>query len=107
MSRGDARDITEPAEVTGLIAALRTGEVTLAEVADCFRRRSWPRTRRAAPRTSLEMAEQQDPEPDVPGSYDELTGAYDRGELTAEQYDALAEAIAESIRSDAEGSARS
>lgn len=94
-------------EVADLISALRTGQVPLAEVADRFRRRSWPRTRRPTPRTSLEMAEQLDPAADVPGSYDDLTGAYDRGELTAEQYDALSQAVAESIRAEAEGSARS
>ena len=92
-------------EVADLIAALRTGEVSLAEVADCFRHRSWPRTRRAPGRTALEMAEQQDPEPDVPGSYDDLTGAYDNGELTAEQYDVLSEAAAESIRAQAQRAA--
>jgi hypothetical protein len=53
------------------------------------------------------MAEQLDPAADVPGSYDDLTGAYDRGELTAEQYDALSQAVAESIRAEAEGSAGS
>ena len=89
-------------EVTDLISALRTGHVTLAEVADRFRRRSWPQTRRPTPRTSLEVAEQLDPEADLPGSYDELTGAYDKGELTAAQYDALSQAVAESIRADAE-----
>jgi hypothetical protein len=92
-------------EVTDLISALRTGHVTLSEVADRFRRRPWPRTRRPAPRTSLEVAEQLDPEADLPGSYDEVTGAYDNGELTAEQYDALSQAVAESIRAEAERSA--
>lgn len=94
-------------EVTDLITALKAGEVTMEEVTGRFRLRSWPRTRRPTPRTSLEMAEQQDPEPDVPGSYDELTGAYDNGELTADQYDALCEAVAESIRAEAERSPRS
>ena len=89
-------------EVIDLISALRSGQVTLAEVADRFRRRSWPRTRRPTPRTGLEMADQQDPEADVPGSYDDLTGAYDNGQLTAEQYDALSQAVAESIRAEAE-----
>jgi hypothetical protein len=92
-------------EVTDLISALRSGQATLAEVADCFRRRTWPRTRRPTPGTSLEVAEQQDPEADVPGSYDDLTGAYDNGELTGEQYDALSQAVAESIRAEAERSA--
>ena len=94
-------------EVDDLIAALRSGDSTLDEVAERFRRRSWPRTRRRTPWTALEMAVQQDPEPDVPGSYDDVTAAYDRGELTALQYDVLSEAIADSIRAEAERSAES
>jgi predicted RNA-binding protein associated with RNAse of E/G family len=89
-------------EVDDLIAALRSGNMTLTEVADRFRVRSWPRTRHAAARTPLEWAEQQDPAPDLPGSYDDLTGAYDRGQLTAEEYDVLCDAIADSIRAKAE-----
>jgi len=87
-------------EVTELIAALRRGELSLDELANNFRRRHWPRTRRHAPITPAEMAEQQDPEPDVPGSYDDLTGAYDRGEITREQYRILVQAAAESIRAE-------
>lgn len=89
-------------EVDYLISALRSGNLTLTEVADRFRARSWPRSRRAAAQTPLEWAEQQDPQPDVPGSYDDLTGAYDRGQLTAEQYDVLSGAVADSIRVKAE-----
>jgi hypothetical protein len=89
-------------EVDDLISALRSGNVTLTEVADRFRVRSWPRTRRAPAQTPLESAEQHDPQPDVPGSYDDLTGAYDRGQLTAEQYDVLSDAVADSIRAEAE-----
>jgi len=46
----------------------------------------------------MELAEraQQDPEPDVPGSFDDVVAAYDRGELTRDQYRILAEAVAES-----------
>lgn len=93
-------------EVDDLISALRSGNLTLNEVAERFRVRSWPRVRREAPQTALEWAEQQDPEPDVPGSYDDLTGAYDRGELTAEQYDVLSDAVADSIRAEAERRSR-
>lgn len=89
-------------EVYDLISALRSGNLTLSEVADRFRVRPWPRTRRALAQTPLEWAEQQDPEADVPGSYDDLTGAYDRGQLTAEQYDVLSDAVADSIRAKAE-----
>lgn len=89
-----------PSEVTDLIAALRAGTLSLDEVAERFRLRSWPRTRRPAPRTPTEMAESLDPEPDVPGSYDDLTAAYDRKEITWQQYRTLVEAAADSIRAE-------
>jgi hypothetical protein len=84
-------------EVTDLIAALRAGTLSLEEVAERFRHRSWPRTRRPAPSTPAEVAESLDPAPDVPGSYDDLTGAYDRKQITWEEYRTLVEAAADSI----------
>jgi hypothetical protein len=89
-------------EVTELIAALRNGSLSLEQVSQRFRERTWPRTRKPAPKSYLEMAAAalEDPEPDVPGSFDEVTAAYDRGELTRPQYRALAEAVAESLRSE-------
>jgi hypothetical protein len=86
------------AEVSELLAALRAGAVTVDEVAEQFRLRAWARSRRPAPRTYREMAEQLDPGLPVPGSIDEVTAAYDRGDLTAEQYDVLAAAIADAFR---------
>lgn len=90
------------AEVTELIAALRNGSLSLDEVAQRFRERTWPRTRKPAPASYLEMAAAalEDPEPDVPGSFDEVTAAYDRGELTRTQYRVLAEAVADSLRAE-------
>jgi hypothetical protein len=93
MSAGEAE-----VEVSELLAALRAGSVTLAEVAKQFRQRTWARSRRPEPRTYREMAEQLDPGLPVPGSIDELTAAYDQGELTADQYDVLAAAIADAFR---------
>ncbi|MGO8982498.1 MAG: hypothetical protein ACLP70_17275 [Streptosporangiaceae bacterium] len=92
-------------EVTDLIASLRDGTRTLDEVAQKFRHRSWTRTRRPEPQTYLELAAraQEDPEPDVPGSFDEVVAAYDRGELSRVQYRTLAEAAAESIRAEDPG----
>ncbi len=84
-------------EVSDLLQALRAGRVSLEEVTERFRRRSWPVTRRRAPTTYLDMAQQEDPAPDVPGSFDDVTAAYDRAEITREQYRALAHAVAESI----------
>lgn len=94
-------------EVMDLIGALTSGDMTLNEVAERFRHRSWAHTRRPLPQSYPELAAQAqlDPKPDVPDSYDEVTAAYDRGELTAEQYDVLSDAVAESIRAEALGSA--
>ena len=38
----------------------------------------------------------------MPGSMDDVTAAYDRGEISREQYRALAHAVAESINAEAE-----
>lgn len=84
-------------ELRELIAALRAGRMSVDEVAGRFRQRDWPAARRPAPTTYAEMARQQDVETDVPGSYDEVTAAYDRGELTSEEYRVLSEAAADAI----------
>jgi hypothetical protein len=82
-------------EVKDLIAALRAGSLSLEEVAQRFRERSWPRTTPPLPTSYLELAAaaNRDPEPDVPGSFDEVVAARDRGEITEEQYWVLAEAV--------------
>jgi hypothetical protein len=87
-------------DITELITALRARAITVDEVAEQFRRRRWARSRRPAPRTSREMAEQLDPALPVPGSIDEITAAYDRGELTPEEYDVLAAAVADAFRAE-------
>jgi hypothetical protein len=91
-------------EVSGLIKALRDGTMTLDEVAQRFRERQWPRRRRPSPASYLEMAAraQEDPEPYDPNSFDDVTAAYHRGELSDSQYDTLAEAMAESKRAEDE-----
>jgi hypothetical protein len=95
-------------EVSDLIKSLRDGTMTLEQVAQQFRERKWPRRRRPPPASYLEMAAraQEDPESYVPGSFDDVTDAYDRGELSDEEYDTLVEAMAESKRAEDRGSAR-
>ena len=87
-------------EVAELIAALRNGTLSLEEVAQRFRNRSWPRARGLEPQTYLELAAaaQEDPEPLVTGSFDEVAAAYRRGELSRPDYRLLAEAAAEGMR---------
>jgi hypothetical protein len=89
-------------EVTDLITALRDGSTSLEEVASRFRERTWPRTKGPSPASYLEMAAaaQEDPEPYVPGSFDQVAAAYRRGEITRAQYRVLAEAVAESFRAE-------
>ena len=87
-------------EVAELITALRNGTASLEEVAQRFRERSWPRVRGLNPQTYLELAAaaQEDPEPLVSGSFDEVAAAYRRGELSRPDYRLLAEAAAEGMR---------
>lgn len=87
-------------EVVHLLDALHDGSMTLDEVAERFRHRSWPHRARPRPSSYLEMAEaeQEDPDPYVPGSYDDVVAAYDRGRLTDTQFETLVDAIAEARR---------
>lgn len=96
-------------EVTDLLTALRDGSMSLDDVAQRFRERSWPRRQTPPAATYLELAAraQEDPEPDVPGSFDEVTAALYRGEITNDAYDVLAQAMAESKRAEDRGSAES
>jgi hypothetical protein len=89
-------------EVTDLIRAFREGSLSLEEVAQRFRERTWPPSKPPPPATYMDLAAAalRDPEPDIPGSFDDVVAAYDRGELTRSQYRVLAEAVAESIRSE-------
>lgn len=89
-------------DVSELLAALQDGSLSLNAVAQRFRERHWPRRRTAPPSSYLELAHaaQQDPEPYVPGSFDDVVAAYDRGSITDEQYEVLAQAVAESKRAE-------
>lgn len=89
-------------EIADLVRALQDGTADLAEVAARFRSRRWRHTRAPQPGSFLEMASaaQADPEPYVPGSFDQVAAAYRRGELTRSQYRVLAEAVADSIRAE-------
>jgi hypothetical protein len=87
-------------DVTELIVALQNGSMTLEEVADRFRERSWPRrnTERADTYLDLAAAAERDPDPYLEGSFDDVAAAFHRGELSDVQYEALAQAMAESMR---------
>jgi hypothetical protein len=87
-------------EIADMIKALRDGTMTLDEVAQRFRERKWARRRRPPPASYLEMATraQEDPEPYLPGSFDDVVDAYDRGDLSLVEYQVLSQAVAEAKR---------
>jgi hypothetical protein len=92
-------------EVTDLINSYNVGELTLGELAQRFRSRRWPPTMPPPPSSYLEMARraQEDPRTAVPDSYDEVTAAYARGDLTREEYDLLSEAVLEAGKAEDQG----
>jgi hypothetical protein len=89
-------------EVTDLINSYKAGELTLDELAQRFRSRHWPAVMPPSPSSYLEMATraQEDPRPDVPNSYDDVTSAYAQGDLTREEYDVLSDAVLEAGRAE-------
>ena len=89
-------------EVTDLLAALRDGTMSLDDVARRFRDRSWPRPATPRPTTYLELATraQEDPDGEVPGSFDEVTAALYRGDISDGDYEILAQAMAASKRAE-------
>jgi hypothetical protein len=84
------------------IVALRSGQVSLEEVALWFRERSWPRRSRREPSSYAEMAAaaERDPEPDLPGSFDEVYAAYHRRELSREEFHVLKAVALEGMSAD-------
>jgi hypothetical protein len=82
--------------VTAMLTAYRDGTYTLDDLSLEFRARRWPRVPDVCP-PELEQARAaiDDPEPYVPGSFDDVVLAYDRGWLSDEDYDVLSGAAAE------------
>ncbi len=93
-------------EVTELIDSYRAGELTLDELAERFRSRSWPRASPPLrPSSYLEMTAraQDDPGSDVPDSFDDVEAAFFRHDLSAEEYERLRRAVAEALKSQDQG----
>jgi len=89
-------------EVTELLDALSDGTVTLEEVAQRFKNRRWPRRPRQEPTSYFELAAAQlrDPDPYLPGSFDDVIAAYDQKKITREQFRVLGEAVTEAERAE-------
>ena len=79
--------------VTGMLASYRDGRLSLDDLTLEFRVRRWPQVPDVCP-PELEQARAaiDDPEPYVPGSFDDVVLAYDLGWLSDADYDVLATA---------------
>jgi hypothetical protein len=84
-------------EVVDLLEALHDGTLTLEDVAQRFRERRWPRRRPREHNSYTEMAaaELSDPEPYLPGSYDDVAAAYHAKKISRDQFRILSDAVAE------------
>jgi hypothetical protein len=81
--------------VTSMLTSFRDGKLTLDDLSLEFRARRWPQVPDVCP-PELEQARTaiDDPEPYVPGSFDDVVLAYDRGWLSDPDYEVLAGAAA-------------
>jgi len=77
--------------VIAMLASYREGQLSLDDLSLEFRARRWPRVPDVCP-PELEPAREaiDDPEPYVPGSFDDVVLAYDLGWLSDADYDVLA-----------------
>lgn len=89
-------------EIDDLIQSLRDGSMSLAELAQRFRERSWPRRKAPPPTSYLELAAaaQEDPALYIPGSFDDVAAAHQDGRISDDEYEVLSEAVAESKRAE-------
>lgn len=89
-------------EVNELLDGLHQGKLTLDEVAGKFRDRKWPRRRKDEAHSYLDMAvaELQDPDPYIPGSFDDVAAAYHQKKISRDQFRALSEAVADAQRAE-------
>lgn len=82
-------------EVTSMIDTYHAAKISLANLTHRFRTRSWPAVPPACPPEMNEAAPAvDDPEPYVPGSFDDVVLAYDLGKLSDHDYQQLAKAAA-------------
>jgi hypothetical protein len=76
-----------------MIDAYHAGKISLEDLTRRFCTRTWPPVSRACPPEMQEAAPAvDDPEPYVPGSFDDVVLAYDLGKLSDRDYQQLAKA---------------
>jgi hypothetical protein len=86
-------------EVIDLIDSYLTGALSLEVLSERFRTRHWPTVPRVCP-PALEQAAPaiDDPEPYIPGSFDDVVRAYDLGCLTDTDYQMLVTVAAQAYQ---------
>lgn len=89
-------------EVNELLNALHQGTITLDEVAQKFRTRKWPRRHKSRTDSYVDLAtaELQDPDPHIPGSFDDVAAAFHQNRISRDQFRALSEAVADAQRAE-------
>jgi hypothetical protein len=98
-SKNRAQSVTFPGGlVTGLVTSYLAGDFNLDGLASAFRARRWPDVPSACP-SGMEAAAPaiDDPEPYVPGSFDDVVVAYDLSWISDAEYAVLATAAASSL----------
>lgn len=87
-------------EIKELLDALHEGTISLDEVAERFKAYKWPRRQKSDPASYLDMiaTELQDPDPYIPGSFDDVAAAYHQKKITRDQFRTLSEAVADAQR---------
>jgi hypothetical protein len=90
---GGPKERRSAGEVTAMIGSYRSGTLTLDALCRKFRSRRWPAVPPACP-AGLDKAAPaiDDPEPYIPGSFDDVVRAYDLGWIADPEYEALAAA---------------
>ncbi len=76
--------------VISLISAYRTGRISFADLLQLLGQRYWPETPAVCPAGQEAAAPAiDDPQPYLPGSFDDIVLAYDLGQLTHDEYEAI------------------
>lgn len=85
--------------IINMIAAFRADELTLSQLAELFHARQWPAVPAACPPSiAAAAAAVDDPQPYIPGSFDDVVRAFDMGHISETDYELLAWASSSASR---------
>jgi hypothetical protein len=93
-------------EVNELLGKYKSGELALDDLVRIFSNRRWPHAELPPrPKTYLEMAAraQEDPDSDVPDSFDDVEAAFFRNDLSVDEYERLRAAMDDALKAEDSG----